>query len=163
MNRAAKNAKNLEKQQRILFKMPADQLVKYCATHPGYSLPEGIMNTRFKGALQVMEDCSAFLTPARQDQLADYVESTFNRGQIRVSPEMFDVIYYAVLSGKSSKKAPLQKAIHEFLEFALAPMPEYKKKQLEAFANHVSPSRQKATEFQRGMDRYRQETCLFSH
>ena len=160
--------RTLLKKQRIFFKMPADKLQQYCEKHPLDSLSAGIMNSRFKAALDTMDDCAQDLSRAARTNLATYIKTTFNRGQIAVAPVIFQDIYAPVLAKTSAKRVSLQKALHEFLSFARAPMTTRKHNQLAALVANIDPNKtqpapRKATAFEVGMDEYRQRTCLFSH
>ena len=161
----ARTNKMLEKKQRIFFTMPADKLQQYCEKYPLDSLSAGIMNHRFKAALDTMEDCAFDLSKQKRVELAEYIKGTFNRAQIVVAPNRFYEIYAPVLEKTSKKKRPLEKALAEFLTFAKARFTPRKSAQLKAMVLHVLPQQpeRKATSFERGMDEYRQRTCLFSH
>ena len=155
--------KNFEKHQRMFFKMTPQELCAYCDKHPLYSLPAGVRNHRTKEALAVMEDYAQNLTQNNRAYLAAYVKGTFNRGQITVAPQMLNSFYISLFENPEFQLAPLKKAISEFVGFARAQMSPEKKRWLEEFVNHVTPQARKASAFQKGMDEYRQRTCLFSH
>ena len=61
----------------------------------------------------------------------------------------------------------LGEAIHDFVSVAILCLPNHVQ-QIHQFCQKICPEAnipapQKATEFQKGMDAYRQRTCLFSH
>ena len=157
--------KKFEKKQRMFKKMTPQELCLYCDKHPLYSLPAGVRNHRTKEAMAIMEDCAQNLTQDDRGWLASYVQSTFSRGNIVVSSSMLEGFYSPLFKREGFKSAPLKKAINEFVGFSLAPMDNAKKRWIAEFVDHVMPQarKQKATEFQKGMDEYRQRTCLFNH
>ena len=159
------SSKQFEKKQHIFFKMPADKLQQYCEKYPLDSLSEGIMNYRFKTALDTMENCALDLSKEKRSELADYIKGTFNRGQIFVAPIRFNEIYAPILDKTSKKKRPLEKALAEFLAFAKARYTVRKNTQIKAMVLKILPQQpeRKATSFELGMEEYRQRTCLFSH
>ena len=149
-----------------MFKnMTPNELCLYCDKHPLYSLPAGVRNDRTKKALAVMEDCAQNLSQEDRGYLASYVQSTFSRGNIVVTTSMLDGFYAPLFKKEGFKPAPLKNAIKEFVGFSLAPMDAAKKRWIAEFVDHVMPlaRKQKATAFQKGMDEYRQRTCLFTH
>ncbi len=157
--------KNFEKHQRMFKNMTPQELCLYCDKHPLYSLPAGVRNHRTKEAMAVMEDCAQNLAQEDRGYLASYVQSTFSRGNIVVSSSMLEGFYSPLFKKEGFNSVPLKKAIKEFVGFSLAPMDTAKTRWIAEFVNHVMPlaRKEKASAFQKGMDAYRQRTCLFNH
>ena len=150
--------KYFEKHQRMFKKMTPEELCTYCHQHPLYSLPAGVRNQREQAAVSTMEDCAKFLSQRDRQLLGIYVQETFARGCADVAPTMLNAFYAPFLANKDCKKTHLQKAIDEFLGFAKAPMTSERHQLLKQFVTHMST--RPATSFEKGMDAYRQATCL---
>ena len=153
--------KYFEKHQRIFKKMTPEELCAYCQQHPLYSLPTGVRNKREQDAMSIMEDCAKLLPQRDRHLLGIYVQETFARGYTDVAPTMLNAFYAPLLADKDFEKSHLQKAIDEFLGFAKAPMTSEMHQLLKQFVTHMFT--RSATPFEKGMDAYRQATCLFPH
>ncbi len=155
--------KYFEQHKQLFQKMSPEQLSLYCQEHPRYSLPAGIRDQRMKESFEIMTDSAKDLAQRDRQILSVYVQETFARGYTDVRPHMLHTLYAPVLTDPNFEKAPLQKAIDEFLGFARTPMTKERHTLLKQFVKQIETMPRTATAFEKGMEAYRQRTVLFPH
>ena len=155
-----------QKKKSLFLKMPPGQLVVYCTMHPQDSLAQTAMDTRMDRAFDVMADCAHFLPMDKKMQLLSCVERTVTQKDVTPRPSEFsDMFMHMKLKDRTSKDTALQTAIPDLISFSQVPMSEHKKQRLAHFMQRLGRDAfgRSASDFERGMDAYKQATSLFPH